>query len=83
VFGSGGGARVAATLGKRFGYEVPLLGEVPLDMRLRAGGDSGAPLLLTDPDAPAAQALAGVARTLTRGGRGLAGLQLGLTPAGR
>jgi ATP-binding protein involved in chromosome partitioning len=83
VFGSGGGARVAATLGKRFGYDVPLIGEVPLDMRLRAGGDSGTPLVLTDPGAPAAQALAGVARTLTRGGRGLAGLQLGLTPAGR
>jgi ATP-binding protein involved in chromosome partitioning len=83
VFGSGGGARVAATLGRRFGYDVPVLGEVPLDPRLRAGGDSGVPLVLTDPDAPAAQALADVAASLTRGGRGLAGLQLGLTPVGR
>ena len=41
VFGSGGGARVAATLSRRFGYDVPVLGEVPLDPRLRAGGDSG------------------------------------------
>jgi ATP-binding protein involved in chromosome partitioning len=83
VFGSGGGARVAATLGRRFGYDVPVLGEVPLDPRLRAGGDSGVPLVLTDPEAPAAQALADVAASLTRGGRGLAGLQLGLTPVGR
>jgi ATP-binding protein involved in chromosome partitioning len=83
VFGSGGGARVAATLSRRFGYDVPVLGEVPLDPRLRAGGDSGVPLVLTDPEAPAAQALADVAATLTRGGRGLAGLQLGLTPVGR
>ena len=83
VFGSGGGARVAATLGKRFGYDVPVLGEVPLDPRLRAGGDSGTPLLLSDPEAPAAQALADVARTLTTGSRGLAGMQLGLSPVGR
>ena len=83
VFGSGGGARVAATLGKRFGYDVPVLGEVPLDPRLRAGGDSGTPLVLTDPEAPAALALTGVARALTRSGRGLAGMQLGLSPVGR
>jgi ATP-binding protein involved in chromosome partitioning len=83
VFGSGGGARVAATLSQRFGYDVPVLGEVPLDPRLRAGGDSGVPLVLTEPDAPAARALADVAGALTRGGRGLAGLQLGLTPVGR
>ena len=37
VFGSGGGERVARTLTQRFGYDVPLLGEIPLDLRLRAG----------------------------------------------
>lgn len=82
VFGSGGGARVAAALGTRFGYDVPLLGEVPMDLRLRAGSDSGIPLVVSDPDAPAARVLAGVARSLTATGRGLAGLQLGLSPAG-
>ena len=44
-FGSGGGDRVAATLSQRFGYDVPVLGRVPLDERLRAGGDSGTPLV--------------------------------------
>jgi ATP-binding protein involved in chromosome partitioning len=83
VFGAGGGARVAATLGRRFGYDVPLLGEVPLDTRLRAGGDLGAPIVTAEPDAPAAQELTRVAGTLSGRGRNLAGMQLGLTPAGR
>ena len=83
VFGSGGGARVAATLSKRFGYDVPVLAEIPLDLELRAGGDSGKPIVETAPGSPAAQALTMVATTLTARGRGLAGMQLGLTPAGR
>jgi len=83
VFGSGGGARVAETLTRRFGYDVPVLGEVPLDVRLRAGGDVGAPIVAADPDAPAARELTRIAGTLGGRGRNLAGLQLGLTPAGR
>jgi len=83
VFGAGGGAAVASTLSARFGYDVPVLGEVPLDIRLRAGGDSGRPIVLTDPEAPAAASLIAVASTLTSSGRGLAGMQLGLSPAGR
>ncbi len=83
VFGSGGGDRVAATLAQQFGYDVPVLGRVPLDERLRAGGDDGVPLVLSDPDAAAAVELTGVARSLTSRTRGLAGMQLGLTPAGR
>ncbi|MBA3311061.1 MAG: Mrp/NBP35 family ATP-binding protein [Nocardioidaceae bacterium] len=83
VFGTGGGDRVAATLSSRFGYDVPVLGRVPLDVRLREGGDSGRPLVLDHPEAPAAQALTDVAEALTSKGRGLAGLQLGLSPAGR
>jgi ATP-binding protein involved in chromosome partitioning len=74
---------VASALGERFGYEVPFLGGVPMDPQVRAGGDSGIPLVLSDPAAPAAQALTTVARSLTGRGRGLAGLQLGLTPVGR
>ena len=83
VFGSGGGARVAATLSQRFGYEVKLLGEVPLDTRLREGGDSGRPIVVADPSAPAAAALSDVASGLIGRGRNLAGMQLGLTPAGK
>src|SRR6476619_6220091 len=83
VFGSGGGKRVAATLSSRFGYDVPVLGEIPLDLTLREGGEAGAPIVDTHPDTPAAQALTRVAATLSGRGRGLAGLQLGLSPAGR
>jgi ATP-binding protein involved in chromosome partitioning len=83
VFGAGGGRRVAQTLSTRFGYDVPVLGEVPLDLSLREGGDTGTPIVESHPDSPAAAALTKVARTLTGRGRGLAGMQLGLTPAGR
>jgi ATP-binding protein involved in chromosome partitioning len=83
VFGSGGGARVAATLSSRFGYDVPVLGDVPLDLELREGGDVGKPIVESAPESPAAQELSKVAATLSGRGRGLAGMQLGLTPAGR
>jgi ATP-binding protein involved in chromosome partitioning len=83
VFGSGGGKRVAATLSSRFGYDVPVLGEIPLDLDLREGGDAGTPIVDTHPDSPAGQALTKVAATLSGRGRGLAGMQLGLSPAGR
>ena len=83
VFGTGGGARVAATLGERFGYDVPLLGAIPLDLSLREGGDSGKPVVESDPTAPGATVLAEVARRLAGRGRGLAGMQLGLSPTAR
>jgi ATP-binding protein involved in chromosome partitioning len=83
VFGTGGGQAVADALTRTVGARVPLLGQVPLDPRLREGGDAGAPLVLTDPDAPAAVALRGVADRLALRERGLAGRSLGLTPAGR
>jgi ATP-binding protein involved in chromosome partitioning len=81
VFGSGGGQAVADALTKSLGANVPLLGQVPLDPRLREGGDAGAPLVLTEPEAPAAQALLEVAGKLAVRQRGLAGRSLGLTPA--
>lgn len=80
VFGSGGGERVAGTLSERFGYDVGLLGQVPLDTALRASGDAGTPIVTADPSSPAAQELHRVAGSLTERGRGLAGMQLGLTP---
>lgn len=83
VFGSGGGDRVASTLSARFGYDVPVLGRVPLDVSLREGGDVGKPIVDADPTAAAAVELAGVAAKLSGRGRGLAGMQLGLTPASR
>ncbi|MBA2560719.1 MAG: Mrp/NBP35 family ATP-binding protein [Propionibacteriales bacterium] len=83
VFGSGGGNAVATTLSARFGYEVPVLGSIPLDLQLREGGDTGRPIVVDAPDSAAGQALIQVADRLMSKGRGLAGLQLGLSPAGR
>ena len=83
VFGSGGGDRVARTLSQRFGYDVPVLGRIPLDTRLREGGDDGKPIVEADPTAPAARVLREVADTLAGRGRGLAGMQLGLTPTSK
>ncbi len=83
VFGSGGGARVAETLSQRFGYDVPVLGEVPLDLSLREGGDAGKPIVESDPTAPGAVALSAIAAKLSGRGRGLAGMQLGLTPTSK
>ena len=57
IFGSGGGQAVADALSRTIGAPVPLLGQIPLDTRLREGGDSGRPLVLDHPDAPASQAL--------------------------
>src|SRR5579864_3267350 len=80
VFGSGGGATVAHALTRITGTQVPLLGQVPIDIRLREGGDAGVPLVLAEPDSPAALALRKIADELGARGRGLAGRQLGLTP---
>src|ERR671913_1159684 len=80
VFGSGGGERVARTLSERFGYDVPVLASIPLDLSLRQGGDVGKPIVEADPTAPAARELTRVAQALSGRGRGLAGMQLGLTP---
>ena len=83
LFGAGGGQSVADSLTRATGAVVPLLAQVPMDVALREGGDSGTPVVLSHPDSAAAVALRGVARTLSRRARGLAGRSLGLTPAGR
>src|SRR5580704_1473798 len=80
IFGSGGGVSVAEALSRITGTQVPLLGQVPLDVRLREGGDAGVPLVLGEPDSPAALALRKIADELGARRRGLAGRQLGLTP---
>ena len=83
IFGTGGGERVAATLSTRFGYDVPVLGQVPIDISLREGGDVGKPIVDSDPTAPGARVLSAVAEKLAGRGRGLAGMQLGLTPTSK
>ena len=83
LFGSGGGDRVAATLTGRFGYDVPVLGRIPIEESLREGGDAGKPVVDSDPTSESAQVLVSVADRLDSRARGLAGRQLGLTPSSR
>jgi ATP-binding protein involved in chromosome partitioning len=56
IFGSGGGQRTAEELG------VPLLGAIPLDPAVVAGGDTGNPIVIERPDSPTAKAFAELAQ---------------------
>ena len=73
LFGSGGGEAVAARLG------VPVLAHIPLSVPLRAGGDVGAPVVLSSTDDPAAVAILNLAATLAARGRDLPGRKLPLS----
>ena len=87
IFGSGGGLAVSRSLSTALGYEVPLLARLPLDIALREGSDAGVPVTVSADgapaaDAPAALALADVARRLGRVRRGLSGMKLSISPVG-
>jgi ATP-binding protein involved in chromosome partitioning len=58
VFGSGGGALLAAEL------DVPLLGTVPLDPLLREQGDLGEPIVAAHPEAESAQEIVAIAQAI-------------------
>jgi ATP-binding protein involved in chromosome partitioning len=60
VFGSGGGQSLADKIG------VPLLAQIPLEPAVRAGGDEGTPLMVSDPGSPAGQAFTALAQQLVR-----------------
>lgn len=81
LFGSGGGEILAKRLSQTMNAPVELLGQIPLDVALREGGDAGMPIVLADPASTAAQALDAIAGKLAVRPRGLAGLKLGVTPA--
>ncbi|MEV4713736.1 Mrp/NBP35 family ATP-binding protein [Micromonospora sp. NPDC049374] len=83
IFGAGGGQTVADSLTQTIGAQVPLLGQVPLDTRVREAGDEGNPIVLAEPDSPAAKALGQVADRLALRRESLLGKPLGLKPSGR
>jgi ATP-binding protein involved in chromosome partitioning len=72
IFGQGGGEEAARTL------DVPLLGQVPLQPSLREGGDQGRPVVVTQPDSPAGEALIAAARELAATSRKMVGRPLNL-----
>ena len=80
IFGVGGGALVAEQLSSALGTTIPLLGRIPFDVRLREGGDSGVPLVVSEPTAPAAQVIDEIATKMSNRARGLVGMNLDISP---
>lgn len=75
LFGAGGGDEVAAALSEG-GETVPVLASIPLSPALRRAGDAGDPVVASQPDDPAARAIAGLAERIAGLPRGLAGRKL-------
>jgi ATP-binding protein involved in chromosome partitioning len=76
IFGDGGGQEAADTLG------VPLVGQVPIEPRLREGGDEGRPIVVREPESPAAEALVEAARRVAHLTRSKVGKPLTLFATG-
>lgn len=60
IFGTGGGERLADE------YGAPFLGSIPLGLEVRAGGDSGVPVVVSHPESPQAQAFLTIAKEVAR-----------------
>ncbi|MFW0184711.1 Mrp/NBP35 family ATP-binding protein [Rothia sp. CCM 9418] len=76
IFGAGGGVKLSERLSATLGYDVPLLGSVPLDVSLRTGGDAGVPLVWADTSSETAQSINRIARQLSHRARNLNGKPL-------
>jgi len=61
IFSYGGGERAAEKLG------LPFLGRIPIDPAIRAGGDSGMPIVVADPNSPQAKAFTAIASAMVAG----------------
>jgi len=70
IFGEGGGQLLAEELG------AELLGEIPLDRKLREGADEGKPLVVTEPDSPGAAAIVDIAKKVAKKAPSLKGKKL-------
>jgi ATP-binding protein involved in chromosome partitioning len=58
IFGSEGGQKFADEMG------VPLLGQIPLEIPVRTGGDCGIPIVVAEPASASAQALVAIAKAI-------------------
>jgi ATP-binding protein involved in chromosome partitioning len=70
IFGEGGGQTLARAIGSQ------VVAEIPIDPKLRIGADEGKPLVLTEPDSPAAAAIVALARALVSSGPSMKGRRL-------
>lgn len=83
LFGEGGGRQVADSPSRSVGADVPLLGQVPLDPALVAADDTSTSAGAERAGVGGRTALRTIADALSSRKRGLAGMSLGLDPAGR
>ena len=79
LFGEGGGEETANRLTKLIGEEVPLLGKIPFDPKLREGGDDSKPVVVSNSESNAAKAISRVADKITARKKSLLGVRLGLS----
>jgi ATP-binding protein involved in chromosome partitioning len=70
IFGEGGGARVAEE------FDVPLLGQIPLEMETRKGGDAGVPIVVGQKDSAQAKAFREIAAAVKARVDAVSGLKL-------
>lgn len=80
LFGRGGGQAVADRLTVISNAPVDLIGQIPMSIALREGSDKGQPIVLTNPEDPAAQVITKMAKMLASTKLGLAGKSLGISP---
>ncbi|HLT24790.1 MAG TPA: P-loop NTPase, partial [Ignavibacteria bacterium] len=60
IFGEGGGKKMSDQ------YNVALLGEIPINTRIREYGDNGKPIVIADPGSPEAEAFISIAKKLVK-----------------
>ena len=78
LFGSGGGQQTADGLTDRLAREVPLLAQIPMELAMGAGSEFTAPIVISQPALPAAQAITGLAERLVAARPSLVGKPLNL-----
>ncbi len=79
LFGSGGGQQTADGLTDRLAREVPLLAQIPMEVAMGAGSEFAAPIVISQPGLPAAQAITGLAERMAAARPSLVGRPLNLT----
>lgn len=78
LFGAGGGQQTADALTERLGFAVPLLAQVPMELAMASEATDQAPVVISQPEIPAAQAISDLATRLVASRTSLAGQPLNL-----
>ena len=80
IFGMGAGKELAKQLSEQTNTKIPVLGEIPIDPKVRQAGDNGVPIMLADENSPSAKIILNIAQHLASTPRGLVGKPLNVSP---